>query len=284
MGGLGLEMVDLVGLLEEAGFAGLPEPLAETVAMVVPLLIEAAQSEAVVEALISIAGGESIATAGVAGAGTDEAVVPWGETADLVVVASPERVVLAKAGELESTPVASIDATRRQARVSATADLGLAIAQGPQASVSFERLGRRAAVAASADLIGASSRLIAFAREHALQREQFGRPIGSFQAVKHLLATAFVRVEMARPVVYWAAASIDSDVDSPQCGRDCALAKAASSDAALDAARVALQIHGAMGYTWEHDLHMWLKRVWVHSASWGDSPMHLRSILEYLTN
>ena len=314
-GGLGLGAVDLVGLLEEAGRAGLPEPLAETAALVVPLLVEVAArgavggssgglsqdtpsgaagcsprgeaSETAREWLRRIAAGEAIA-----------AVVPdpgspavWGGDADAVVVFEPERVVLAPAAEVDATRVDSIDSTRLLAMVTLRGGAasgsgsgsasGSVLLQGPQADRLLARLRYRGAFAAAAVLLGAADRLMSMTREYALERQQFGRPIGSFQAVKHHLASAYVKLEMARPLTYKAAWSLDDDPDS--AALDCSLAKATASEAALEVARVALQVHGAMGYTWENDIHMWMKRVWVLATSWGDSAEHFAAALDSLT-
>jgi alkylation response protein AidB-like acyl-CoA dehydrogenase len=104
------------------------------------------------------------------------------------------------------------------------------------------------------------------------ERRQFGVPIGSFQAVKHRLADTLVGLELAAPTV-WAAAH-DVDVRSAHAGRSISLAKAMASDAATAAARTALQAHGAMGYTDDHHLHLWLKRTWCLAADHGTSAWH----------
>jgi alkylation response protein AidB-like acyl-CoA dehydrogenase len=303
-GGLGLGAVDLVGLLEEAGRAGLPEPLAETAALVVPLLVEVAggaaddspgglsedspsgaaddsPGEKAREWLRRIAAGEAIAAV------VPDAETPavWGGDADFVVVFEPGRVVLALAAELDVTKVDSIDSTRLLGAVAVRGGSGSGSAsvllQGPQADRLLARLGNRGAFAAAAVLLGAADRLMSMTCEYALERQQFGRPIGSFQAVKHHLASAYVKLEMARPLTYKAAWSLDDDPDS--AALDCSLAKATASEAALGVARVALQVHGAMGYTWEHDIHMWMKRIWVLASSWGDSAEHYAAALDSLT-
>src|SRR5205823_9634437 len=97
-------------------------------------------------------------------------------------------------------------------------------------------------------------------------------PIGSFQAVKHLLANALVKLEFARPAVYAAAWSVANDV--PERSRDVSMAKALASEAGMLAARNALQVHGAIGYTEEHDLHLWLKAAWALSLAYGDDAWH----------
>ena len=105
------------------------------------------------------------------------------------------------------------------------------------------------------------------AATYAKERHQFGRPIGSFQAVKHLLADARVALEFARPATYRAAWSLATA--QPTLSHDASMAKAMASDAADLAARVALQVHGAIGYTWECDLHFFLKRTWALVAGLG---------------
>ena len=105
-----------------------------------------------------------------------------------------------------------------------------------------------------------------------IARHQFGAPIGSFQAIKHKLADVRIALEFAAPLVYRAAYSLT--VADPAARTHVAMAKAAAADAATLAARHALQCHGAMGYSFEHDLHLWIKRVWALAAAWGDATWH----------
>jgi alkylation response protein AidB-like acyl-CoA dehydrogenase len=135
-------------------------------------------------------------------------------------------------------------------------------------------------VATAAELLGLSERMITMAADYAKERHQFGRPIGGFQAVKHLLAGAQVKLEFARPLVYGAAWALDEDV--PTASRASSTAKAYASDAATEAARVALQVHGAIGYTWECDLHLFLKRAWALSEAWGSAADHRAAVLASL--
>jgi alkylation response protein AidB-like acyl-CoA dehydrogenase len=118
--------------------------------------------------------------------------------------------------------------------------------------------------------------------EYAQSRHQFGVPIGSFQAVKHHLADVALGLEFARPLVYRAAYSLARR--DPDRSAHVSMAKARASEAALLAGRVALQMHGAIGYTTEYDLHLWMKRAWALAASWGDAAWHHdrvgRAILE----
>jgi alkylation response protein AidB-like acyl-CoA dehydrogenase len=121
-------------------------------------------------------------------------------------------------------------------------------------------------------MVGIAQQLVDLAARYATQREQFGRPIGSFQAVKHQLASVQVWVEFARPVVYRAAWAVAHD--APARAVAVSHAKAAAAEAALQAARTALQVHGAIGYTWEVDLHIWMKRAWALDVAWGTRLWH----------
>jgi hypothetical protein len=130
----------------------------------------------------------------------------------------------------------------------------------------------RGALGAAAQLCGLAGQMIDVTVEYAKLRRQFGKPIGSFQAVKHQLADAHVAVELARPCVQRAAAAIAERADDR--ARWVSLAKAHASDAARTASRAALQCHGAIGYSFEYDLHLWMKRAWALAASWGDAATH----------
>ena len=129
----------------------------------------------------------------------------------------------------------------------------------------------RLALGAAAQLVGLGQRMLDMTVDYVKQREQFGVPIGSFQAVKHHLADALKELAFARPAVRRAAA----DHGSP---RDMSMAKAMASDAARFSGRQALQCHGAIGYTVEHDLHRYLKRTWALARTHGDAAWHRERI------
>ena len=130
----------------------------------------------------------------------------------------------------------------------------------------------RGAFATAALLCGVADKVLELAASYAIERQQFGKPIGSFQAVKHLLADALLGLEFARPAVYRAAWSIAGD--RPSWGRDASMAKALASEAAFVACRAALQVHGAIGYTHEHDLHLWLTKGFALVNAWGGAAWH----------
>jgi alkylation response protein AidB-like acyl-CoA dehydrogenase len=190
------------------------------------------------------------------------------------------------AADVIVTPVASLDPTRRLGTVGWEPSPATVIASGHPAGSALRALADRATVATAAELLGLADRMITLAAGYAKERQQFGKPIGSFQAVKHLLAGVQVKLEFARPAVYAAAWTLgDGELAGSADGtRRVSLAKAYASDAATDAARVSLQVHGAIGYTWECDLHLFLKRAWALADAWGSAADHRRRILASLVD
>jgi alkylation response protein AidB-like acyl-CoA dehydrogenase len=178
-----------------------------------------------------------------------------------VLLATEDGVTEAASGERHE----SVDPSRRLYDVTATGEAW-------QADV--KRAYEFGALATAAQLVGAAEALRDAAVDYAKQRSQFGRAIGSYQAIKHKLADVHITIELARPLVYGAALTLAS--------RDVSAAKAAASDAALLAARAALQTHGAIGFTQEHDLSLWLLRVQALRSAWGTPEAHRRSVLEAL--
>jgi len=248
-GGLGLTEVDLVLILEETGRVSLPEPIVETAAVVAPWLQRVPENGATV-------GGPVVGLA------------PWADTVDVrVVLDATMREVDAAAWR--SRP--SVDGSRR------LFDVGWESTVEPDdaaAALAFER----GSLGTAAQLCGLADRMIELTVDYVKERRQFGVAVGSFQAVKHHLANARLSLEFARPLVYRAAYSIAHD--HPDRSVHVSMAKANASDAALVAARVALQCHGAIGYTTEYDLHLYLKRTWALARAWGDAAWH-RSRVEH---
>jgi alkylation response protein AidB-like acyl-CoA dehydrogenase len=134
------------------------------------------------------------------------------------------------------------------------------------------RLLDRGATFTCADLLGSASRALDLAVEYAKDREQFGRPIGSFQAVKHRCADMLVDVEGMRSTVYWAAWCIGAD--DPDASVSASTAKIWCGDASKRVMSSALQVHGGIGFTWEHDLHFLLKRAQLDQLAFGDASAH----------
>lgn len=132
------------------------------------------------------------------------------------------------------------------------------------------------AVMSAAQLVGLAEAMLEQATEYAKVRTQFGQPIGGFQAIKHQLASCAVAIEFARPVVLRAAAAMQARTDSAPV--HVSHAKVAATDAAWTTAETAIQVHGAMGYTYEVDLHFWMKRSWALGGAWGDRAFHIARV------
>ena len=258
-GGSGMDWVTMALLLAEAGRVALPLPLLETAAVGVPVLAAAGDPLGVLPSLVD---GSAVLT--LAGGDGGSAPVPAASRADWFLI----KGRLYARGEVEITPVDSVDRTRDAATVAPRGE-GTPVGAADAA-------GDAGALATAAVLVGLGRALVQMTVEYVKDRKQFGVPVGSFQAIKHHLANATMQVEFAAPTV-WAAAwemSRPEAAGPEQLRRSVSLAKAMSSDAAELAARIALQCHGAMGYTDDYHLHMWLKRVWCLAPSFGSARRH----------
>jgi alkylation response protein AidB-like acyl-CoA dehydrogenase len=151
----------------------------------------------------------------------------------------------------------TVDSTRRMGEVVFDHARAYELVQGPPGS--FEGLRDRALAALAAEAVGVGARALELALEHARTRQQFGRAIGSFQAVSHPLAQAYLEVETARSLAYWAGWAVAEG--APEASRAAAAAKARAADAAIAACERAIQVHGGIGFTWDHPLHRFYKRA-----------------------
>jgi len=278
-GGLGLGLVDLVLLLEEAGRAGLPEPLLETTALGVPALVAASggrADELRAQWLPTIAAGDAVMAVGI----DDTGLVDGAGAAHLLLLAHHGELHAVPAQNTVTTRRGALDGARRPAHVTWEPSPATVLVAAEDGAGALGALRDRAALATGAVLVGVADRLITMTAAYAQQRVQFGVPIGSFQAVKHHLADALIRLEFARPAVYRAAWSLDEG--DPDAGLHSSMAKALAAEAATEAARTALQVHGAIGYTWECDIHLWMKKAWALAAAGGDAGFHRARVLATL--
>ncbi len=275
-GGLGMDEVDLVLLLKEAGRVCLPEPLVETVAVAAPLLADLSAGSggaAASEWLPKIAAGDGVVAVGF----ERDVYVSEGATAELL---------LERDGELHAVPWAdaavvsqrSVDRARRIARVERTPTPDTLLASGDEAATVLSAAFDRGVLGVSAMLLGVTQQLLDVTVEYATAREQFGQPIGGFQAVKHHLADAKLALEFARPMVYRAAWTVARGDDARERTTHVSMAKSYAAEAAALAAKTSLQVHGAIGYTFEYDLHLWMKRAWALAGQWGDAAWHRRRV------
>jgi hypothetical protein len=269
-GGLGASPMDVVVAGEELGHHALPGPAAESLAAVPWLLAALGDDALCARWLPGLASGEVIATAALPPR------LPHAVDADvagLVVLAGPEAVHEGVPG----TRHRSVDGGRWLFELSP----GPVLARGPAATRARLRALEIGTLASAAQLLGAGQALLEQTVRHARQRVQFGRPVGAFQAVQHRLADVAIGLEFARPLLY--AAAIALGAAQPTAARDVSAAKVACADAARRAARAALQVHGAIGYTQELDLGLWLTKVRALIPAWGTQAEHRVLVLEALT-
>ncbi len=299
-GGSGFSYVELIIVFEEMGRALLPSPYFATVALAAATLLAGDDDAAKKQLLPGIASGETIATValtedsgrwdeggitlratragGIYRLDGHKMFVPDGHLADLILVAARTEggvsllAVDGDASGLVRTALTTMDQTRKQARLDfSAAPARLIGVEGAAWSVVAKGLDL-AAVALAAEQVGGAQRVLEMSVEYAKTRIQFGRPIGSFQAIKHKCADMLLAVESARSAAYyagWAAAE-----DNDELPVMASLAKAYCSEAYFQAAAENIQIHGGIGFTWEHPAHLYFKRAKSSELFLGEPAYH----------
>lgn len=199
--------------------------------------------------------------------------VPDAEGADRILLVTGGAVTEATA---EVTPRPVLDETRRLATVSANADASAEMQFDGDRAVAVQRLLQRAAVAIACDSLGISEAMLSATVAYAKVRHQFGRPVGSFQAVKHACADMAVKIAIARQLI---TAAVDAVAhDRPDAGVSVAMAKSYACGAAVDIAGKAMQLHGGIGYTWESGIHVYLKRAALNRSLFGSPAAHRQEL------
>ena len=270
-GGVGLSNVDFVLIAEELGRAAVPEALVEHAAIGVPLLAEFASEPRVRPMLEAAAAG----TGRVAVALAQEPFVAGAGEADWVLVGAGDELHLVPRSGVRLVEQPANDRLRRLHRIEYSPVPATRIATGAAVREACSRAVDRGALHAAAQCLGVAERMLEIAVAYASDRKQFGQAIGAYQGLKHQFASAQVKVEFARPVVYAAAASLGESGEEPVAVSHAKLAAVAAADAC---ARIAMQAHGAMGYSWEVDLHFYMKRAWALAGAWGDGNLHARRV------
>jgi alkylation response protein AidB-like acyl-CoA dehydrogenase len=306
-GGSGLGMVETAILLDELGRAAYPGPFWPTA------LVAAAIGEAGTEAqkkrwLSAIATGDARATTAFLDADLDwnpeatatradktasgwtlsglKRYIAWSHVADVMLVPArtPDGLALflvsPSASGISAMPVETMDPGTRWANltldrvpVAASDVLAAPGAAGPL----LERLLLRGAVGAAAEMLGASRRCLDLAVDYAKVREQFGQPIGSFQAIRHKCAEMLLEVENSHSAVYYATWALDAGADDAPVAAS--IAKSYLADASRKVCGEAIQVHGGIGFTWEYDLHLYFKRAKALEAQYGDAEYHRELIV-----
>lgn len=258
-GGSGLGMVEMALVAIACGHAALPELLVEHAGIAVPTLVAA---------------GRDLPVGTVAVGHPVNPFVADADTAEALLLADGDAMHLVPRDAVALVRQDSIDPFRRLFRVDWTPVVATRIGGVPLWEAALER----GALLAAAQLLGLAQRAVDVSVAYASERQQFGKPIGSFQAVKHHLASAQVKIEFARPVVL-AAAALPS---SPLARARVSHAKLAAQAAAEAASHAAVQVHGAMGYSWEVDVHFVLKRALALGQAWGTPGFHRARVAEHM--
>ncbi|MER6957204.1 MULTISPECIES: acyl-CoA dehydrogenase family protein [unclassified Streptomyces] len=299
-GGAGCGPVEVGVVLEETGRALLCAPFLSSAVLATTALLVSDDEEARKRLLPGLVAGESVATLALtedsarwdaAGIGLTARATggSWlltghktfvldGACADVVLtVARTEDgigvfLVDGDAAGLNRAPLPTLDPTRRQARLDYDGVRATRLRTHGDGWDLVSQVLDRAAVALAAEQVGVASRALDMAVEYAKVRHQFGRPIGSFQAVKHLLADVLLEVESARAAAHYALLAAEGE--SPELPAVASLAKAFCSDACLTATRENIQVHGGIGFTWEHPAQLYLKRAKTSQLLFGDPAYH----------
>jgi alkylation response protein AidB-like acyl-CoA dehydrogenase len=313
-GGVG-SFLDLTVVLEEAGRALLPGPFFATMGLAVPALIEAGTEPQKKEVLSAIANGAARATVAftepsgrwdasgvtltakpVGGAWRLDGVktfVPDADGADYIVVAARTRgdgeegisllLVKGRPKGMTVTPLKTLDMTRRWNEVRFDGvELSSDSLMGAQNQgwAPLKRALEWATAALCAEMIGGTQKVLETSTEYAKTRHQFGKPIGIYQAVSHKLADMLVLSESGRSATYYAAWAVEAD--APDRSLASSMAKAYVSDAYRKVAGDGIQVHGGIGFTWEHDMHLYFKRAKASEVTLGDATYHRELVAQAL--
>ena len=304
-GGAGMDSLALALLLEETGRCLLPAPLSSSILAATALT--RAGTDAAHRLLPALADGSRIGTVALTEPGGswnpadvatsarrdgddwrldgDKTHVAWAADADVIIAAARDGADLGlfavdrAADGVTVAPEIGVDSTRRGARVTFAGAPATRLDAGDGAAAWADILLRGAALLA-AEMVGAAQAILERTRDYAIERVQFGRPIGSFQAVKHPIVDVMIATEKARSLAYGAAAALDTAPESAeQLAR---AAKAAAEEALSYAADRGVQLHGGFGFTWDCDAHFYMKRALWSAATLGDARHHRRRLAEVL--
>jgi alkylation response protein AidB-like acyl-CoA dehydrogenase len=260
-GGQDLGVVELVILMEELGYAVTPAPFLSNAAAGLAVL-HAGSDEQKEKLLPGVCSGEATGSVGIVENGS--ALVPDADSAAFIVLVEDGAARVVEAGSARVEKVDTIDGTRAFGRVSA--DGGDELAGDVQGALD------RIATATAGELTGTAQRAMEMAVEYAKDRKQFDRPIGAYQAVSHRCAQMLLEVEGARAATYYAGWAADHEPETLPVAAS--MAKAYASDAGWRVTASSLQVHGGIGFTWEHDLHFLLKRAKSDGHMYGGASEH----------
>lgn len=271
-GGLGMSELDFVLLAQECGYVALPEPLVHTVLVAVPMLKDIG-GELASTWLPRVAAGEAKVVVGL----EQNLLVEDAHVADLLLLHKAGDIYALLPDQVTLQHNESVDPSRRLFSVEIAASVDPLIS-GEAAVTLAHAAANRGALGCAAQALGLSQRMMDLSVAYTSERHQFGKSIGSFQAVKHLMSNVAVRLEYAKAPVHRAAYAISQNLSS--ASKNVSHAKVVACEAGNLAAKNCVQVHGAMGYTWEVDLHIFMKKAWALTNTWGDAAFHKSRIAE----
>lgn len=267
-GGLGMSELDFVLLAQECGYVALPEPLVQTVLLAVPTLLKANNADINNYWLPKIAEGSARVVVGL----ESNLLVEDAHVADLLLLEKAGALYAVERSEVTVEYNESVDPSRRLFKVSFDERNATLLAEGDKAAELIEAAFNRGALGAAAQCLGLAQRMIDISVQYTSERQQFGVAIGTFQAVKHHMANIAYRLEYARAPLARAAYALANDLSTAAV--NVSHAKFAAGEVADIAAKNCIQVHGAMGYTWEVDLHIFMKKAWALKQTWGNAALH----------
>ena len=268
LGGVGLRTVEAAVLLEQTGAHLAPVPLAQQLVALGALAAGPWGERLVSGKAVACVARASLARAGDGTVSGRPEPVIYGARADVLVAPAGDELVAVDLAGVARSAEQAMDQTRELAWIDLDGAAASTVGGAEEVAAHLDR----GAAFHSAEMLGGAEAVMNMAVEYAKVREQFGRPIGSFQAVKHRCADMLVDVEAMRSAVYHAAWALGTG--GPEATETAAVAKIWCSDAALRVAESALQVHGGIGFTWEADVHLHLKRAQLDSVSFGDARHH----------
>ncbi|WP_110970569.1 acyl-CoA dehydrogenase family protein [Pseudomonas huaxiensis] len=276
-GGLGMDDVAWALMTQELGYYAIPDSLADTAYVAVGLLAALDPAHPARTSLLPRIGEGSLRLA--IGHPVNP-LVSDAQLAEVLILPHGDEIHLLPRAAVDVEANPSIDASRRLGRVTWHPTPATLLVGGERGRAVQVQLLDRGALSVAGQLLGLAQRMLDLSVDYVAQRKQFGKPIGSFQAVKHHLADVARQIEQAKPVLYRAAHGLArGDVSASLWVSQ---ARLACCEASWVAARKGIQVHGAMGYTWEVDLQMFMKRAWALDASWGDRGFHKSRVGAYL--
>lgn len=273
-GGLGMTELDFVLLAQECGYVALPEPLVNTVMIAVPTLVNSSSDDLKTTWLPKIAEGSARVVVGL----KQNLLVEDAHVADLMILEKAGALYAVEKGEAEITYNQSVDPSRKLYTVKFNENNATLLADGDEAKKLIAGAMNRGALGAAAQALGLTQRMIEISVQYTSERTQFGVAIGTFQAVKHRMANVAVALEYAKATVARAAYAVVNNLSTVD--ENVSHAKSVACEASLIGAKNSIQVHGAMGYTWEVDLHIFMKKAWALDKTWGDQAFHKNRVAD----